>query len=107
MQFIGEGSIRLNALRTLPERNEIVVGLIERYRPPAEGPGFYSSYLALIDSTGTERARWLFGPERGSTFVEDVLVAGNRLIAVGATGPERLSGHGGDDFDVLVQIRLY
>ncbi|SHL02659.1 hypothetical protein [Rhodothermus profundi] len=105
VQFIGEGSIRLNALRTLPERNEIVVGLIEQYRPPAEGPGFYSSYLVLIDSTGTERARWLFGPERGSTFVEDLLVAGNRLIAVGATGPERLSGHGGDDFDVLVQIR--
>ncbi len=107
IHFIGEGSVYPGALLTLPERNEMVVGLTERYRPPEEGIEFFRTYLVLLDAMGKERARWLFGPERGSTFVDDLLIAGNHLIAVGATGPEYLSGYGGDDFDVLVQIRPF
>lgn len=61
--------------------------------------------ILRLDAQGAVQSRHPFGPqEEGTTSVSDLLAdAENGFVAVGSTGPERLGGFGGDDFDVLVQ----
>lgn len=71
-------------------------------RPGAFGaPG--DSYVAVVGPGGERRSR--FG-ERGRWSAVSALLAleDGRLAAVGVTGPERIGGFGGDDFDVRVTL---
>ncbi len=66
--------------------------------------GGYRAEIVRVDRQGDVASRYPFGPqERTSTYATDILGVGeDAFVAVGATGPERLGGFGGDGFDVLI-----
>lgn len=79
-------------------------GYTEDYTPKDEGSGIGSTraYVVRLAPGGEQRRQQRFGPERGTTYTADMTaLTGGQLAVVGSTGPERISGFGGDDFDVL------
>ena len=72
------------------------------------GSGFVSPprvTLVLLASDGSERSRARFGVEgRWSTAASIVPLADGRVAVAGSVGPERISGYGGDDFDIWVTL---
>jgi hypothetical protein len=67
------------------------------------GIGAVRATVLTLGPDGEVARSWRFGPRRGTSYVSQLLErASGEVIAVGAVGPERLGGYGGDDFDVRV-----
>jgi len=98
-----EGRVRATALTTLTGRD---LALAWTEDVPSEGAvGGFRAEIARLDAAGAVQARYPFGLEEGaSTSVSALLpYSDEAFVATGSTGPERLSGFGGDDFDVRVR----
>ena len=95
------GAVRATALDALDD-NSLAVAWSEDLS--TDQIGGYRAEIVRVNRQGEIVSRYPFGPhEQASTRVTDILEVGDgAFVAVGATGPERLGGFGGDDFDVLV-----
>jgi hypothetical protein len=95
------GSVRATAVAALDEQR-LAVAWTEDTAP--DQVGGYRAKIARLNRQGEVSSRYSFGPQdHTSTRVTDMLaLSDNNFVAVGATGPERLGGFGGDDFDVLI-----
>lgn len=93
------GQVYENAMAAL-EEGGIVFGYSEAYRDGSLG--HRRSNVVRISPDGEERWRRPFGPSMGTTRTQSIIsLTDGRVAVVGWTGPERLGGYGGDDFDLL------
>jgi len=95
------GSVRATALAALDD-HRLAVAWTEDTAPNQIGG--YRARIVRVDRRGEVMAHYPFGPQEGATaYVSGLQVyGGEHFVAAGFTGPERLGGFGGDDFDVLV-----
>lgn len=93
--------VRGSALAALPDGG-LAVGVV------ASGPSFDDPpevTVVTLGPGGAVRARRPFGVRGRWTALAALLpLADGRLAAAGAVGPARISGYGGDDLDVRVEV---
>lgn len=96
------GRVRSTTLATLTG-NDLAFAWTED-RTPDEIGGDRAEIVRLTPQ-GEVQSRHPFGPQDGATTYVSALLPypDDTFIAAGSTGPERLGGFGGDDFDVLVE----
>ena len=101
-QSYATGRVRATALTTLTG-NDLAFAWTDDLTP--EQIGGTRAEIVYLNPQGAVQSRYPFGPQDGATTsVSDLLpYPGGSFIAAGSTGPEQLSGFGGDDFDVLVE----
>jgi len=95
------GAVRATALAALGD-DHLAAAWTEDTTPTDIGGE--RARIVRLDRQGDVQSSYPFGPQGGvTTYVGGLLpYTGGSFVAVGATGPERLGGFGGDDFDVLV-----
>lgn len=95
------GAVRATALAALGDGN-LATGWTEDTTPTDIGGD--RATIARLSPQGDVQSSYPFGPQgEATTYVSGLLpYTDGSFVAVGATGPERLGGFGGDDFDVLV-----
>lgn len=96
------GSVDATALAALGD-DELAFAWTEDLTP--QQIGGRRAEIVRVNLRGEVLSRHPFGPQQNATTtVSDLLpYPPKSFVAVGSTGPERLGGYGGDDFDVLVK----
>ena len=96
-----ESRVRGTALAALPDGG-LAVGVVASGAFDGPPP---AAAVVTLDAGGAVVARRRFGVRGRWTDLAALLpLADGRLAAAGAVGPARVSGYGGDDFDVRVEV---
>jgi hypothetical protein len=95
------GTVHATALAALGD-DKLAVAWTEDTTPA--NIGGHRARIVHLSRQGDVQSSYPFGPqEEATTTVSGLLpYMDGSFVAVGATGPERLGGFGGDDFDVLI-----
>lgn len=96
------GSADGTALASLGD-DELIFAWTEDLTPQQIGGD--RAEVVRVNAQGEVRSRHPFGPQQNATTSVSALLpyTDEHFVAAGSTGPERLGGYGGDDFDVLVK----